>query len=234
MVGLQAGIGATNDVVDAPRDAGLKPGKPIPAGLVSSSAARAIAGGGFMGGVVLAGVVAGALGGALAAVVLAIGLSYDLRLKGTAWSWLPFAIGIPVLPVYGWLGATGSLPSLFFVLVPAAVLAGAGLAIANSLVDVERDLAAGIQSVSTALGPAAAWLVHCLLIVVVALAAPLSVGPLGGSLAAAAIVGVLALVPVGAAFAGRGGGAARRERAWELEAVALGLLGIVWLLAVRG
>ena len=33
-------------------------------------------------------------------VVIAIGLAYDLRLKGTAWSWLPFAVGIPILPVY--------------------------------------------------------------------------------------------------------------------------------------
>ena len=31
--------------------------------------------------------------------------------KGTAWSWLPFAVGIPLLPVYGWLGAAGALPA---------------------------------------------------------------------------------------------------------------------------
>jgi 4-hydroxybenzoate polyprenyltransferase len=123
---------------------------------------------------------------------------------------------------------------MFFVLVPAAVLAGAALAIANSLVDVERDLAAGIQSVSTALGPAAAWLVHCLLIIVVGVAALMSVGPLGGSLAGAVVVGVLAMLPTGAALAGRGGGAARRERAWEVEAVGLALLAVAWLLAVRG
>ena len=40
-------------------------------------------------------------------VVLAIGYGYDLRFKGTAWSWLPFAVGIPLLPVFGWVGATG-------------------------------------------------------------------------------------------------------------------------------
>ncbi len=34
MTALQASIGALNDLVDAPRDAGHKPGKPIPAGLV--------------------------------------------------------------------------------------------------------------------------------------------------------------------------------------------------------
>src|SRR6476660_3407010 len=36
MTALQASIGSLNDVVDAPRDAGHKPGKPISAGLVSA------------------------------------------------------------------------------------------------------------------------------------------------------------------------------------------------------
>ncbi len=37
---LQFAIGTVNDLVDAPRDAGHKPGKPIPAGLVTRSAAH--------------------------------------------------------------------------------------------------------------------------------------------------------------------------------------------------
>ena len=40
---LQFAIGTVNDLVDAPRDAGHKPGKPIPAGLVSVRNARVIA-----------------------------------------------------------------------------------------------------------------------------------------------------------------------------------------------
>src|SRR5436190_1612786 len=32
---LQLAIGATNDAADAPTDAGLKPGKPVPTGLVA-------------------------------------------------------------------------------------------------------------------------------------------------------------------------------------------------------
>ena len=35
MTALQVSIGTLNDLVDAPRDAGRKPGKPIPAGLVT-------------------------------------------------------------------------------------------------------------------------------------------------------------------------------------------------------
>ena len=74
---------------------------------------------------------------------LSIGYGYDRFAKGTAWSWVPFALGIPLVPVYGWVGTGQPLPSAFAVLVPCAVLAGAALAIANASADFERDLAAG-------------------------------------------------------------------------------------------
>jgi 4-hydroxybenzoate polyprenyltransferase len=229
MVALQAGIGATNDLVDAPRDAGHKPGKPIPAGLVSAAAARRVALAAFVIGIALAGLFGGLAGGFLALVVISVGLAYDLRLKGTAWSWLPFAVGIPILPVFGWLGATGVLPTAFVVLVPAAVAAGAALAIANALVDVERDTAAATGSVAVALGPARAWLVHAGLLVVIGLAAGAAIAPLGGSVEGGVAVLAAAIIPIAAAVAGRRGPIDRRERAWEIEAVGLAVLGIAWL-----
>jgi len=228
MIALQAGIGATNDAVDAPTDRGLKPGKPIPAGLVSVALARVVAVMAFAAGIALA-APSGPPAVALSAVVIGIGLAYDLRLKGTPWSWLPFAIGIPLLPVYGWLGATGTLAPFFLVLVPVAAVAGGALAIANALVDHERDHAAGIQSVVTRLGPDRAWMIHAGLLALVGAAAAVSARLMGGSVVAAAIVALVALVPLaGAAFA-RTGDPARRERGWELEAVGLGLLAIAWL-----
>ena len=42
MTVVQFGIGALNDVVDAPRDAGRKPGKPIPAGAVNRRSAEVL------------------------------------------------------------------------------------------------------------------------------------------------------------------------------------------------
>ncbi|MEA2607020.1 MAG: hypothetical protein QOI00_1777, partial [Chloroflexota bacterium] len=152
MTALQLGIGTVNDIVDAPRDAGRKAGKPIPGGLVTPAGARLIAIGCFLAGIVLAASVSSATG-VLAPVIIAIGLAYDLLLKGTAWSWLPFAIGIPILPLFGWIGIASSLPIAFLVLVPAAMAAGAGLAIGNTLVDVERDRDAGISSIALRLGP---------------------------------------------------------------------------------
>ena len=56
-------------------------------------------------------------------------------------------------------------------LVPAAANAGTALAIANAIVDMERDEAAGIHSIALALGPArAGWLVLGLQAVVAVLA----------------------------------------------------------------
>jgi 4-hydroxybenzoate polyprenyltransferase len=228
MTALQSGIGATNDVVDAPRDAGRKPGKPIPAGLVTPAAARAIAITGFVAGLLLSAPSGPAVVG-LAAAVIAIGLLYDLGLKGTAWSWLPFAIGIPILPVFGWLGATGSFPPTFALLVPIAIAAGAALAISNGLVDVERDRAAGASSVAIAIGPDRAWAVQFALIVGVGMAAVASMAAWGRPPADLGLVAVPALVATVAAVGARAGGALRRERAWEAEAVGLAVLAVSWL-----
>jgi 4-hydroxybenzoate polyprenyltransferase len=228
---LQFGIGATNDLVDAPRDAGLKPGKPIPAGLVSPDASRLIVLLTFAGGLALA-MVAGPQVAALSVLVMAIGLAYDFVLKGTAWSWVPFAVGIPVLPVYGWFGAAGSLPPLFGILIPVAIAGGAALAIANTLVDVERDTAAGARSVATSLGPARAWAIGAVLVAAIVASAIASAWAVAGPLTAG-VVAAAGLVPLGGVALGHRADAARRERAWQVEAIGLGLLAVAWLVVVR-
>lgn len=228
MVALQASIGALNDIVDEPRDRGIKPGKPIPAGVVSRRSAWAvvIAGAGLGLGLSAPSGVATV---GLAVAVLAIGYGYDLRFKGTAWSWLPFAIGIPLLPVFGWLGVTGGLPGSFAILLPVAVLAGAALAIANARADAERDAAAGVESIATRLGPERAWAVNAALVALVvglALATLLA----GSAPPAAVLTAAGAGLVVGSGVVlGHRADSARRERAWELEAVGVGLLAAAWL-----
>jgi 4-hydroxybenzoate polyprenyltransferase len=231
MLALQASIGALNDLVDAPFDAGRKPGKPIPAGLVSPALARAI----VVGAAGLGLALAAPSGPGLVAVsgsILVIGYGYDLVAKGTAWSWLPFAIGIPLLPVFGWFGAVGTLPSLFAVLLPAAVMAGAALAIANSRADMDRDEAAGLASVAIRLGARRAWAVGSWLLAIVVVVA---LGSLwlrdAPTLAVAATFG--AVLPLGAGVVlGRTASATRRERAWELQAIGVALLAAAWLWGV--
>ena len=228
MVALQASIGALNDLVDAPADAGRKPGKPIPAGLVSVGAARvatAVAAG--LG--LLLTMPSGPLAVALAVAILAIGYGYDLLAKGTAWSWLPFALGIPFLPVFAWLGAGERLPSAFLLLLPAAVAAGAALAIANSSADLERDEAAGVESVATRLGRDRAWALEAALLAVVVLVAMASLWLHGVSTPVeAASVGAAFVIAVGLAV-GRRAAQARRQRAWELQAIGVALLAATWL-----
>jgi 4-hydroxybenzoate polyprenyltransferase len=228
MVALQASIGVTNDISDAPADAVAKPAKPIPAGLVSARAAGVLA-------VLLAvvGLALSAVSGwgtlGVAAAGLGVGLVYDVRLKGTAWSWLPFAVGIPLLPVYAWYGGTGSLPASFAVLVPAAMAAGAALAIGNARADAEADRASGVASIATALGPRRAWALEVTILLVVGVVAVASAALVDGSTGRVAIVAAAALVPVGAALASRHRTPAGRERAWEAEAIGVAALGAAWL-----
>ena len=104
MLAIQFSIGAANDVVDAPADAVAGRGKPLVDGQPSRQRlAVGVAATLGPAGVALA-VVAGPAPALVAAVGYGIGLAYDLRLKATAWSWLPFAAGIPLLPVYAWVG----------------------------------------------------------------------------------------------------------------------------------
>lgn len=228
MVSLQASIGALNDLVDAPIDAGRKPGKPIPAGLVPAAAARTVAAVGAGLGLLLT-APSGVPAVALAAGILAIGYGYDLRAKGTALSWLPFAVGIPLLPVFGWFGSAGRLPMEFALLLPAAFAAGAALAIANARGDIERDASGGVESVAIWLGSGRAWQVEAGLLVAVTVVAMATLW-LRGS-APTAIVATLAATSVIASglVIGRRGSPQRRERAWELEAIGVAVLAAAWL-----
>jgi len=231
MLAIQAAIGAANDWADAPADATSRPTKPIPAGLVVRSfAARVAVAAGALGLALAAAL--GPLSFAIAALGLAAGLAYDLRLKGTRWSWLPYAVGIPLLPVYAWVGATGDLPPAVVVLVPLAMVAGAALAIANALADLERDARAGTETIATAIGIAGARRVGAVLQVVVAGGAVLSAIALGGDAAGIVItVAGAALIAAGVA-AGWGTSPTARQRAWELQGVGAGVVAAGWVAAL--
>ena len=101
----------------------------------------------------------------LGVVVLAIGAAYDLVRQGhrlvvaAVRGRDPAAAGLRLA-----LGATGSLPAFFAILVPMAVLAGAGLAVANARADLDADRAAGTTSVATRLGPRWSWWVDLALL----------------------------------------------------------------------
>jgi 4-hydroxybenzoate polyprenyltransferase len=235
MIALQAAIGTLNDLVDRERDRGRKPGKPLPSGLVPVRVAQVTFALAALLGLGLAAPSGAPLLG-LALVVLGIGVAYDLWAKGTVLSWLPFAIGIPLLPVYGWLGAIGSLPAVFAALIPIAFLAGASLAVANALVDLERDRSAGAGSIALRLGSARAAravLAGWGIVALAAIASAAIAGAPAGWLVA--VMGTSAVPPAGAMLAlerARRPSPARRELAWEVQAVGAALLAVAWLGAI--
>lgn len=231
MLALQLAIGAANDWADAPADALAQPDKPIPAGLVGRRAVARLAALLAATGLGLA-AVAGLGAFAIAVVGLGVGLAYDLRLKGTRWSWLPYAIGIPLLPVFAWLGATGGLPAAFIVLVPLAAVAGTALAIANALADIERDRDAGVETVAAALGPERAGRIGGALMVVTAVAAVGSAVALGGEPPWTLLAAGGAILAVTGVVAGLRRGARARRRSWELQGCGAGLLAVGWLGAI--
>ena len=227
MTSLQFAIGALNDIVDAPADA-ARLRKPIPSGAISVPLARAIVALAAVVGMILAATV-GMQVVVVAVLVLAIGAAYDLFAKGTPWSWLPFAVGIPLLPVYGWVGATGTLPDFFAILLPMAVLAGAALAVANARVDLEADRASGTRSVATALGAERSWWAGALLMLAAtAIGVVATTTATWAPLAIALVVGGTGVVAAGVAL-GRGAGTAARRRAWEAQAIGAAIAATGWI-----
>jgi len=226
MTALQFAIGALNDVVDAPADAARIPPKPIPSGRVTRGGAMSVVVAAVLLGLALAFPDGPGLIG-IAILGLAIGAAYDLVAKGTVWSWVPFAVGIPLLPVYGWFGATGTLPDPFRVLLPMAALAGAGLAIANARADLEADRAAGTRSVATALGPAVAWRLNVALIITATAIGYAYAGPPGVNLFWFAVQ-LGTIVAAAALGQGRNPDQATWRGAWQIQAIGVAVAGVGW------
>lgn len=231
MTALQASIGVTNDLADAERDAG-RGDKPIADGRIGWARAIGLAVAAAIVGLLLAASVSGPTLG-LGALGLAVGLAYDLVFKGTAWSWLPFAVGIPVLPAFAWVGATGALPPGYGLLAPAAFVAGAGLAVGNAVADIERDAVAEVETVATRWGRNRAWAVHAALLAVAVLGVGFGLASFGVGAAGLGLVLLGAGVALGGALLlRRDPGAVGRSVAWELEAVGVALAGAGWFVAM--
>lgn len=150
MFGGQLAIGATNDLLDAGLDAVAKPSKPIPAGLVSRRGARMVAIGG------LALMVAGSLRFSLAAFALCVlgtgaGIAYSFWFKRTIWSWIPYLVALPLLPIWVWT-ALSSVPAGIFAIYPIGAAAVVAVQLAQSLPDVPADRREGVRTLAVALG----------------------------------------------------------------------------------
>ena len=225
MLAIQFSIGAVNDLADAPADALASRSKPLVDGRVPARLALGVAAAAATVGIALS-ALAGPFTALVALAGYGIGLAYDLRLKASAWSWLPYAAGIPLLPVFAWVGATGRLPGPMLALVGLGVLAGADLAIANSLADAERDAASGTATIARALGQRRALRLGALLGLAVSGTAAVSAVALAGPVPGTWLTCAGAAAMAGGTWIGCRG---HLQRGWEVQAVGLGVLAAGWV-----
>jgi len=176
MLCYQFAIGLANDVVDATDDALSKPWKAIPRGVLPrQTAIAATAALGGTGALITAGLEFGPWLIGLAG--LACGLVYDVQLKRTAWSWAPFAIAFPLIPVWVFT-ALGRWDALLWWSFPLGAILGLALHLANQAADIPAEQ--HIRGIAHRLGTERA--------------ANLSLGLVG----VAGIIAVVVLVVVGA------------------------------------
>lgn len=147
----QLSIGWSNDWLDAARDRAVgRTDKPVVSGGVTAAALRDAAVVAVVVSVVLS-VPAG--GAALVAhlVVVAMGWVYNLGLKSSVWSWVPYAVAFGALPGFVVLAAPGDGRPAAWLVAVGAVL-GVGAHLANVLPDLEDDAATGVRGLPHRLG----------------------------------------------------------------------------------
>ncbi|MDF5753768.1 UbiA family prenyltransferase [Spongiactinospora sp. TRM90649] len=221
----QLSVGWSNDAVDATRDAAAgRTSKPVVSGAVRAGAlwrAALIA----LACCVPLSLASGVEAGAAHLVGVAAAWAYNLGLKATALSWLPYAVGFGSLPAFVALGLPGA-PWPAWWAVSAAALLGVGAHLANVLPDIEDDLAAGVRG-----GPQRLGAGRVRVMLPLPLLAATVVLVVGADLGAAGWAGLgAALLPAGAGIA-----AARRSpRAPFWAAVAVTAVDVALLLAAGG
>lgn len=150
MGGAQAAIGATNDLFDLPLDRHSRPEKPLVRGLITPDDALVVA---ALGSAALLLLVTplGLTALVLALLVEGLGLAYDFGLKQTPWSGLLFAVYFPLIPLLAWAVFGRWQPFLPWLL-PVGAALGVAMNVANSLPDLEADLAQNLRGLPHVLG----------------------------------------------------------------------------------
>lgn len=147
----QLTIGWSNDLIDAARDRSVgRTDKPLATGELSMTSARLACGLAVLATVVLS-LSCGPAAGLLHLVCVAAGWAYNLGLKATRFSWVPYAVAFGGYPVVVTLADPGAdLPPWF---VPAAgALLGFGAHLVNVLPDLAEDEATGVRGLPHRLG----------------------------------------------------------------------------------
>jgi 4-hydroxybenzoate polyprenyltransferase len=154
----QLSVGWCNDAADALRDTACgRHDKPVATGELPPRAA-AVAAGTALALCVPLSLLSGAAAGAAHLGGVAAGWAYNLSLKHTVLSPLPYAVGFASLPAFITLGLPSPSRPAWWAMTAGALL-GVGAHLANVLPDVEDDLATGVRGLPQRLGrPACRWL----------------------------------------------------------------------------
>ena len=214
----QLSVGWCNDLVDRDRDrAAVRADKPLATGDVSARTVRLACAWAVVAVVPLS-LACGWAAGIVHLLAVASAWAYNLWLKSTVWSWLPYAFSFAALVVFVSLaGEPSELPPWW--MPTAAALLGVGAHLVNVLPDLADDEATGVHGLPHRIGarrlPAVATAVLVAGSLVVASGTGLA---RVGSLVALAAVAALAVV----ALTGRG-------RAPFLAAIGIALVDVVLL-----
>jgi 4-hydroxybenzoate polyprenyltransferase len=225
----QVSVGWSNDYLDRDRD--RKTGrndKPVPSGDVSARTVLGCAVVAFVVCVPLS-LASGWVAGTVHVTGVVAAWAYNLGVKSTPLSPLPYAIGFGALPAFVVLGLPGH-PAPAAWLVAGGALLGLGAHFANVLPDMDDDLATGVVGLPHRLGRTGSAITSAVLLLVAT--AVLALGPGGDAwLTAAGLTAAVALV------AGAAGVALRRpgDRSTPMfrAAMALAVLDVT-LLLLRG
>ena len=162
-VAMQLSIAILNDYCDRRLDMLGKKQKPIPLGLVRPQEALVV---GLFAIIVMVVLLLplNPLALLVSCLYLVLGQSYNLGLKSTPFSGVVFALAIPLIPLYAFLGVGHVLPVILW-LVPVAALLGVALNLANALPDIEEDAAHGARTLAVVLGIRGVYILCPLLII---------------------------------------------------------------------
>jgi 4-hydroxybenzoate polyprenyltransferase len=148
----QLSIGWSNDLVDVRRDREVgRTDKPLATGALKTRTATIACGVAVVLTVALS-LACGLLPGLVQLVGVAAGWAYNLGVKATLWSWVPYAVAFGGWPVFVWLAGDAGAPPLWLPVAGACL--GVGAHLLNVLPDIADDAATGVRGLPHRLGAA--------------------------------------------------------------------------------
>jgi 4-hydroxybenzoate polyprenyltransferase len=167
----QLSIGWSNDLVDARRDRAVhRTDKPLATGALAESTVQVAVGAAVVACIALS-LLCGLRSG-LTHLVLGVGSgwAYNLGLKRTRWSWVPYAVAFGSLPAVVSLAMSPSRLPPAWLMVAGAML-GVGAHLVNALPDLADDEATGVRGLPHVLGRRASQQIATAVLVVASVVA---------------------------------------------------------------